>query len=822
MGSGAAPAQTVNEDGTVGTTVTGGGPFTITGGTIQGNNLFHSFTDFSPAAATTTFDLNHGSYGGTASGITAIINRVTGSNVSNIDGLLQVLGGADPDFFLINPNGIVFGPNAQLDLNGSFIGSTASSIVFPGGVTFAASDTTVAPLLTVNRPLGLQMGSSPSAIQVNDAGQTLFRVLDVTDRNLLTTSPLQVATGKTLALLGGEVTLNGGVLTAEAGNIELGAAQNAQVNLSAIATGWTFDYSAVQSFGDVTLTQAALVDVSNDDASLGAGSAALQGADINLLNGSMLLSQNLGNATSGTVRVDASQTLRFQGNSATGASSVLWSETGTNTGRSSDITVQAQTLTLSDGAELNAASFGPGESGDVTVQVAQTLTLEGVELNNPTDVTSLGTITGSTGSAGNVTASAQNLNILNGASLGSFTFGQLAVPNSTGGGGAVNVTVTEDLTIAGLNPILGTTGGIGAVSLGDAPGGTIGIQTKRLTLRDGGRITTEIADAGNAGDLTITATEQILVQGTPTNGQETGIFASGNIQPFFTQLFFGLPPQPTGQSGNVNIQTPYLEVSRGGTITARNAGTGNSGNVNISGDLVYLNEGGNISTSTTSGEGGGINLALQDLLLLRRGGFISTEAGGTGNGGNIAINAPVIAGYENSDIIANAFQGNGGNINITTQGIFGLAFRDQLTPENDITASSQFGLNGTFTVNEFSLDPSSGLVALAVALSDASDQVDATCAASRQSEFIATGRGGVPPAPLEQTGDRPWQDTRDLSAFLGQATALPRKAHPSATAQLREATGFQQSANGAVMLVAQDAATAPGTPYATCATAPET
>jgi large exoprotein involved in heme utilization and adhesion len=54
--------------------------------------------------------------------------------------------------------------------------------------------------------------------------------------------------------------------------------------------------------------------------------------------------------------------------------------------------------------------------------------------------------------------------------------------------------------------------------------------------------------------------------------------------------------------------------------------------------------------------------------VLRQNSLINATAGGTGNGGNITINAPVIAGFENSDIIANAVQGNGGNITITTQG----------------------------------------------------------------------------------------------------------------------------------------------------------
>ncbi|NEO83034.1 MAG: filamentous hemagglutinin N-terminal domain-containing protein [Spirulina sp. SIO3F2] len=790
-------AQTINADGTVGTTVSGAGPFTITGGTIQGTNLFHSFTDFSPTTAATTFDLNNASYGGTASGITAIINRVTGGNISNMNGLLQVLGGADPDFFLINPNGIVFGPNAQLDLNGSFIGSTANSIVFPEGLEFAASDTTAAPLLTINRPVGLQMGSDPGSIAVNDVGHDLTRQLfQPTVRSMLTTSPLQVATGQTLALIGGDVDLTGGVLMAEGGNIELGTPHNATVGLTPGTTGWTVDYaSATNIFGDITLMQQALLDVSSDGAGTAAGSTRLFGANVALSEGSIVLSQNLSSQPGGGIQVDATDTALL-GTSAltTDANSSLRTETA-GLGRSGDIEVYAGLLEMQDSARLQTRTFGSGDAGRVTVAVDNTF--------NALEESFFGSITYSMGNADNVKLQAQTLNALDGSILGSFTLNNPFSPGPTGAAGDVAI-AADQINVQGTNSEFSSGAGLGSVSFGTGRGGNVTVNARRIDISDGGRISTEIANSGDAGDLNITATERIIIRDTPATGEETGILSNGMIESPATRAIFGLPAIPTGGSGNINIQTPYLEVGQDGLVTARNEGTGDSGNINISGDVVYLNEGGHLSTSTFSGEGGGINLNLQTLLLLRRGSFISTEAGGTGNGGNINISAPVIAGYENSDIIANAFQGNGGNITITTQGIFGLAFRDRLTADNDITASSQFGVNGTLTINEFSLNPSSGLVELAINLSDASDQVNGACNATGTSEFIATGRGGISPAPTSQNVDLHWQDIRDLSPFWDTTTpssAMPQR--PVPTAKIREATGFQQLANGQMALVAR-------------------
>jgi large exoprotein involved in heme utilization and adhesion len=180
----------------------------------------------------------------------------------------------------------------------------------------------------------------------------------------------------------------------------------------------------------------------------------------------------------------------------------------------------------------------------------------------------------------------------------------------------------------------------------------------------------------------------------------------------------------------------------------------------------------------------------------------------------------VIAGFENSDIIANAVQGNGGNITITTQGIFGLEFRPQLTPENDITASSQFGVNGTVEINEFSLDPDTGIVELPAGLADTSDQIAQGCATDGDSSFVATGRGGIPPSPNERlSSDLTWGDTRDLSEFLGAAPSdpAPTGSVPAQPPGLTEINAWRINANGQVELLAVNAdASASSAAYATC------
>jgi filamentous hemagglutinin family protein len=219
MASGSVQAQIV-PDGTLGaerSRVTPINPNTerIDGGAIRGTNLFHSFQEFSIGEG-------RGAYFANPVGVENILSRVTGSNPSNILGTLGVLGNAN--LYLLNPNGIFFGPNARLDIRGSFTASTADSIVFSDRSLYSARDTQTRPLLTVAVPIGLQYGAQKAGA-ISNAGN------------------LVVGQGQKLTLLGGTVTSTG-QLTTPGGTVQVLGNQvalldNAQIDVSSATGGGT-------------------------------------------------------------------------------------------------------------------------------------------------------------------------------------------------------------------------------------------------------------------------------------------------------------------------------------------------------------------------------------------------------------------------------------------------------------------------------------------------------------------------------------------------------------------------------------------------------
>ena len=331
------------------------------------------------------------------------------------------------------------------------------------------------------------------------------------------------------------------------------------------------------------------------------------------------------------------------------------------------------------------------------------------------------------------------------------------------------------------------------------------INTSRLLVSDGGLLSTSTLNQGSAGSLIVNASDSVEVSG-KQEGQISQIGSDAQIQPEIFRQALGLPDRPSGDSGNLTINTPQLTISDAARVSVANEGTGIAGNMqlNASSNLLLDTEGEIIAT-TASGEGGNINLATE-FLQLRGNSQISTESGGTGNGGNMNLNADTIVALSNSDITANAFEGNGGNIQIATQGIFGTEFRPQQTPESDITASSQFGVAGNVSISTPDVDPNSGLLQLPENPIDPNQKLVSGCLPFQGSSFTVTGRGGIPSDPTDfLQSPVVWHRLRSRVvppvANRDSSINLATFSSESNQSPLMEATGWVVNDSGQVELV---------------------
>ncbi|MGM3307455.1 two-partner secretion domain-containing protein [Anabaena sp. WFMT] len=779
-------------DGILNTTVTGSNNYTITNGTRVGNNLFHSFSQFSvPSNGSAVFD--H------ATDIQNIFSRVTGGSVSHIDGLIQANGSAN--LFLLNPAGIIFGQNASLNIGGSFVGTTANSIKFADGTEFSGVNTNATPLLTMSVPIGLQFGGNPRTISVeargnNNISNGLFPI-----SGLASSNGLQLPSGKTLALVGGNLVLNGSFLSAPGGRIELGSVNQGNVNINVNSQALTLSYPDDNySFGDIQMSQRAVASVRGTTP----GSIQIQGKQINIQDGSLVVVQNLGSQTAGDITINATESLQVIGMTPDfQSSSGIVNET-LQAGAAGNIVITTPKLTIDRGAIVLDRTYSSAPSGNVVVK-ANEVSVGGIEPANPSFAPIFGVLLAATygsGQGGDLLLSTDRLSIFGGGNVGTRSF-------STGNGGNVKISA-DTVQISSLNtrpgPLLISLLSANTFASGNA--GNLQLDTRTLSIEDGGLVSVSTVNFGNAGNLMINASESIDVSGIkdPQNPSYIGAIA----RLFFMRTASGISnnSNSTANAGSVTINTPKLTVRNQGKVFTQNQLIGDAGTLTINADILHLDNGGSLSSSTKVGEGGNINLQLSELLLMRYGSFINAEAGGTGNSGNIIINSPIIVGLENSDIIANAVNGKGGNIEITTQGISGLEYRSQLTAENDITASSQFGVNGTVQVNTIGVNPSSGLVELPANVTDPSQQIATGCADTSGSSFIATGRGGIPQNPNQQTrGDiydwlrlGSWSDIRDISAYRGNSAVTAQI--PPSTKSLISATSWHRNAIGKIELIA--------------------
>jgi len=724
-------------DGTVGPARTIAGPdhaITADLGRRAGDNLFHSFSQFNIAT------------GGSATfsgpdDLRAVISRVTGADPSFIDGTLR-LAIPEADLFLINPHGLIFGPDAALDVDGSFHAASADHIGFADGAIYSAVDlggstfSTAAPaafgFLDGNSGVLGLFGSAlslPVDATMTFASQeiaTNFATLDVFNGtvNFLGVGPLGTTplggVAQTAAAEGfdGAVSMASSLIDVSGAGGEAVTIQSGRVHIrdTVIFADRIFSGSVVESGSGVRIAGRDSVAIQNQSSVLSGNFSAAASGDIVvetkdfLIDGdSTLDTVTFADGNAGNISISATNKARID--QAFLASDADFGSTG-NAGL---ITVTTPVLEMPGGG-ISTNTRGFGQGGIVRLDVGNLVgSLDG----------SIAAGTFAEGDAGAVIVSAAGGELTAAGSISiadSFTITSTAFPFSSGAAGRVTLKASSLDMAGGL--IFSSTSGVGQ-------GGQVDIDVGKLSMRNLAKIDSSTFGPGAAGDITVNASESISIADdaaiTTTTLSFTGA-AAGRISVAAPHLamtggFISATSFATGAGGSVTVDVDDLALSGPSEISTDTFGAGAAGSITVKAarSVVLSGDATPKITSRTApgstGNAGAISLTAQTLRLA--GGLIGTESAGAGRGGAIAIHVDGATVGLGGAITASATDQDAGDIRIHAAGAL------ELTDDGSISGSmlEGAGAGGTVTldVQDLTMLDNSEIAAITTGAGDGGD-----------------------------------------------------------------------------------------------------
>ncbi|MEH1940465.1 MAG: filamentous hemagglutinin N-terminal domain-containing protein [Nostoc sp.] len=688
----------------------------INGGATRGSNLFHSFSVFNIQDGQRVYFAN-------PSSIENILTRVTGGNPSNIFGTLGVDGTAN--LFLINPSGILFGQNAQLDVQGSFVGTTANGVQFGNQGIFNATNPKAPALLTI-QPSALWFNQliQNSGIQNNSVAPAGI------DSSGVSRLGLQVGDGKSLLLVGGNVSMDNGKLNALGGRVELGGlAEPGNINLVFNSDNLSLKFPLNVTRASVLLTNEAGVFV----AGAGGGDIAINARNIEILGKSVLsagIGMGLGTpeTVAGDITVNATGEIKIAGSESNIRNLVRLGAKG----KGGNITIDSGSFSLSDGAQLVASISGQGNAGNVTVSAKNAVSLA----NN---VGILSTVqAGGVGKGGNIEINAATLSLTDGAQVSTITRGASDTqPAGKGDAGNVNIKVAGAVDIAGQTNDDVRSGISSFVSTGaEGNGGNITIDSGSFSLRDRAVFSASTYAQGNAGNVTVAAKNAVSLAnaGIFSAVGAGGVGKGGNINinaatlsltdgaelSTFTSSAFDTQPAGRGDAGNVNIKvTGAVDIAAGkdgfqnGIRSFVSTGAeGNGGNITIDSGSFSLSDRAVLIASTFGvGNAGNVTVGARNAISLANAYILSTvESGGVGKGGSIDINAATLSLSDGAQLLtitrdASDTQSGGrrdaGNVNIKVTGAVDITGEKNgfFSGIRSSVSTGTFGNGGNITID---------------------------------------------------------------------------------------------------------------------------
>jgi large exoprotein involved in heme utilization and adhesion len=526
--------------------------------------------------------------------------------------------------------------------------------------------------------------------------------------------------------------------------------------------------------GTLDVTALDLVEVSGNNSGItadttgseSAGNLAIKTRQLVVQDNAIISTTTFGAGNSGTLTIQASDSV-----TVTGPAAILTRVNEGSTGNGGDLTITTQRLTIQNGAQVGAGTFGDGNSGKLTITALDRINLNGTG-------SGLFTQTQGQGDANTLTLQTKQLMIQNGATVSSGTFGN-------GQGGTLTIAASDLINLSDLGSSLVTQ------TDGNGDAGNLQISTRQLTLQTGSRISAATSGAGNAGNVFIRDADMISLSG---NSLISSAVNSG----------------ASGQGGDVEITTSDLNLMSGAIISTRSQGPGKAGNIMVQASRDYRANNGQILATADQSGGGSINITANDIRLQGNSDIKTNVFSGVGNGGNITLAARSILAFDDSDILAFARDGRGGNVTLNTRAFFGQNYRpapfgtDPLTLDGnnrvDINASGT--VFGIITLPDVSFIQNS-LTQLSQTAIDTNQLLATSCIVRRNqpnpSSFYITGPGGLPDRPGTPSSPAfPTGEIRNLATDPNSQSAVPRSWQIGDPIQ--EPDGVYQLPNGELIL----------------------
>ncbi|MEG3851223.1 filamentous hemagglutinin, partial [Microcoleus sp. herbarium19] len=549
---------------------------------------------------------------------------------------------------------------------------------------------------------------------------------------------LAVDPGQTLALIGGEIQIPGGNLTASGGQIALASVANSgTVNFAPTPQGLTFNYDSISNFGNIKISGGSSIDTSGTGGgkveikgdsvavsgsriyALTLGNTDGRGIDISARNlriegGSQLSTFTLGGGAGGNINLRGTDSVEMSGLGIDGYQLVVtkYLLSGTvapfdpsftffngtaGAGNGGSVNIDAGRLLMRDGVVGSGITFGSGNGGNLNIR-ANTFEIVGSGINNAT-------AKDSSGAGGSINLDVGRLIMRDGSLFGSTSY-------SSGPSGNITVKAAESVELSNSSSKTAISTGISTLSIGTTGrAGDITVDTKRLSLADGSAFTLGTGilvgflfsrNGGPAGNLTVRASESVEITGI------SPVLTSGNR----TDSALSSATLSSSRGGNIRVDTPRLAVRDGGLVSTRSFGAGNGGDVTINADRIEVSGSGLSASSIDASVGsrfpinnpnptanaGELNLNTRQLIV-RDGATVTVQARGTGRAGNINVVADAISLDTKSRIDGTTVSGTGANINLQAQSIQ-LRRGSRITTDAGISDGGNINLNSQILVSQ--------------------------------------------------------------------------------------------------------------------------